>query len=116
MVLPNYLPMTTVIDYTQLFMSPMMMVRFTPNEKIVTEAEKTGDFSKVLYVMGKLDYLRLHPIQGMRENFEDFLIGLVHEKLRITMPLCTTEMQKVTISVMVDFISQQRSLKVCWLL
>lgn len=44
------------------------LVRFIPNKKVVATAEKTGDYSKVLYTMGEINHLQLHPERGRRED------------------------------------------------
>ncbi len=44
------------------------LVRFTPNEDVVTDAEQTSDYSKVLHTMGTLHYLQLYPIGGMKDD------------------------------------------------
>jgi hypothetical protein len=41
------------------------LVRFTPNKRVVQDAEKSGDYSKMLHTKGKLEYLVLRPNSSM---------------------------------------------------
>jgi hypothetical protein len=40
------------------------LVRFTPDPAVVEEAERSGDYSKVLTTMGTLEWLMLNPVTG----------------------------------------------------